>query len=259
MNSWLRRIAGVLGGMRPDSDLSAEIDTHLQAHIDDNVRAGMTLDEARRHAHLMLGGVEATKEHYREQRGWPLLDALAQDLRYALRTMRINPGFTAVAVVTLALGIGANTAVFSLVRAVLLRPLPFPEPDRLMLLWDDMRTRGGPANVNPAPADYAIWKTGSRSFTDMAALAPTTYNLTGSGEPQKLSAIRTTANLFTVLGMQPLLGRTLTAADDLPGATPAVVLERGAVAIAIRRRSGYRRADDRPERAAVLRRRRRPV
>jgi len=227
VNAWLGRIAGVLGRMRQDSDLSAEIDTHLQAHIDDNVRAGMTPDEARRHAHLMLGGVEATKEHYREQRGWPLLDGLAQDLRYALRTMRLNPGFTAVAVVTLALGIGANTAVFSLVRAVLLRPLPFPEPGRLMLLWDDMRSRGGPASVNPAPADYALWKTGSRSFTDMAALAPTTYNLTGSGEPQKLSAIRTTANLFSVLGMQPLLGRTLTAADDLPGATPAVVLGEG--------------------------------
>ena len=150
-----------------------------------------------------------------------------QDLRYALRMLRKSPGFAAAAILTLALGIGANTAVFSLVRAVLLRPLPFPEPDRLMLLWDDMRSRGGPPDVNPSPADYVRWKTGSRSFTDIAALLSTTYNLTGGGEPLKLSGIRTTGNLFAVLGMRSLLGRTLTAADDLAGATPAVVLGEG--------------------------------
>jgi putative ABC transport system permease protein len=227
MPIWMRRLGGVFGKRRYDRELADEIDTHLRAHIDDNLRAGMADDEARRRAHLALGGVDSAIESYRDRRGWPVLDALLQDLRYALRTMRRSPGFATVAVVTLALGIGANTAVFSLVSAVLLRPLPFPEPDRLMLVWDDMRARGGPAEVEPSPADYASWKARTRSFNDLAALSPQTYNLTGSGEPQKLSGIRTTANLFSVLGMQPLLGRTLTAADDLPGSAPAVVLSEG--------------------------------
>src|SRR2546427_543168 len=101
-----------------------------------------------------------------------------QDLRYALRMLLKTPGFSLAAIATLALGIGANTAIFSLVIAVLLRPLPFPEPDRVMLVWDDMRARGGPATVNPSPGDYAAWKLRSQSFTDMAALATVTYNLT---------------------------------------------------------------------------------
>ena len=227
MTSWLSRVAAHFSRKRAESDLADELNGHLDAHIEDNLRAGMSSDTARRDALLKLGGVAQATEAYRAQQRLPFVETTRQDLRYALRMLRKSPGFAAAAILTLALGIGANTAIFSLVRAVLLRPLPFPEPDRLTVLWDDMRARGGPSDVNPAPADYVIWKSGSRSFTDIAALTPTTYNLTGSGEPQKLSGIRTTANLFTVLGMQALLGRTLTAADDLPGATPTAVLGEG--------------------------------
>jgi len=112
-------------------------------------------------------------------------DILRQDLRYTARTLSRARGFALTAIAIVALGVGANTAAFSVTDFVLFRPLPFPEPDRLAVLWDDMRPRGGPLDVNPAPADYVIWKSGSRSFTDIAALTPTTYNLTGSGEPQK--------------------------------------------------------------------------
>jgi putative ABC transport system permease protein len=138
-----------------------------------------------------------------------------------------SPGFTVAAALTLALGIGANTAIFSLVSAVLLRPLPFPEPDRLVFVWDDVSaaTNGRFSITEPTPADYASWKEQSRSFTDMAAMMTDTYNLTGIGEPQKIAGVRTTANLFTVLGMQALVGRTLTPADDRPDANAVVVLD----------------------------------
>jgi putative ABC transport system permease protein len=227
VRAWLTRLGDLFARRRADIDLADELNGHLNAHIEDNIRAGMSSEAARHEALIRFGGVTQAAEAYRDQRRLPFVETTIQDLRYALRMLRKSPGFATAAIVTLALGIGANTAIFSLVRAVLLRPLPFPEPDRLAVLWDDMRPRGGPSDVNPAPADYVIWKSGSRSFTDIAALTPTTYNLTGSGEPQKLSGIRTTANLFTVLGMQALLGRTLTAADDLPDATPTAVLGEG--------------------------------
>jgi putative ABC transport system permease protein len=152
------------------------------------------------------------------------LERLAQDIRYAARTLRQSPGFSLVAITMLALGIGANTAIFSLVSAVLLRPLPFPEPDRLMLLWDDFSSRGGPPRIETTPADYVAWKEQSRSFVDTAAFVTSTYNLTGTQDPDKLLGVRTTANLFGVLGMQPLSGRTLAPSDEQPDASPVVVL-----------------------------------
>jgi putative ABC transport system permease protein len=218
------RVAASFATSRRDADLSAELDVHLQTHVDDNVRAGMTADDARRCARRTFGGVAQATEAYRDRRGIPVVETTIQDLRYAWRLLLKTPGFSLVAIATLALGIGANSGIFSLINAVLLRPLPFPEPGRLMLVWDDMRERGGPSTVEASPADYVSWKRRSRSFSDMAALAVSTYNLTGSGEPQKVSAIRTTANLFTVLGMQPVLGRTLVDADDRPGSAAAVVI-----------------------------------
>ena len=121
----------------------------------------------------------------REMWGWMWLERLGQDVRYAARTLRKSPGFTLVAVAMLALGIGANTAIFSLVSAVLLRPLPFPEPDRLMLLWDDFSPRGGPPRTEPTPADYVAWNEQSDSFVDMAAFITSTYNLTDQQRPAR--------------------------------------------------------------------------
>ena len=152
------------------------------------------------------------------------LERFHHDVRYGVRTLRASPGFAAIAITMLALGIGANTAIFSLVSAVLLRPLPFPEPDRLMVLWADLSVRGGPTHINSTPADAFAWKEQSRSFEDMAVFETRDYNLTGVGDPQKLFGVRTTGNLFAVLGMKPVLGRTLTLDDEKPEAAPVVLV-----------------------------------
>jgi putative ABC transport system permease protein len=227
LQSALRRLLGLVNRSQRDADLSEELNSHLEAHIADNLRAGMTPDEATRRARAAFGGFAQTADGCRDQHTVPFLEKTMQDLRYAVRMLVKTPGFSLVAIVTLALGIGANTAIFSLISAVLLRPLPFPDADRLMLVWDDVsaQTNGRFSTSEPTPADYATWKDQSRSFTDMAALMPASYNLTGSGEPLKLNGIRTTANLFAVLGMQPLVGRTLTPADDRPDANAVVVLD----------------------------------
>jgi len=151
-------------------------------------------------------------------------DAIFQDMRFGLRLLRRSRGFAATTIVLLALGIGANTAIFSVISSAFLRPLPFPDPDRLVLLWDDMSSRGGPTRVEPAAADYVDWTTRSRSFSGLAALVASSYSLTGSGEPEKLTGIRTTANLFTVLGASAIIGRPLIAEDEAPGAERVVVI-----------------------------------
>ncbi|MCW5559153.1 MAG: hypothetical protein KIT22_15150, partial [Verrucomicrobiae bacterium] len=134
LRAWMMRFGGLFGQQRQDRELDEEIASHLQMHIEDNLRSGMTPEEARRQARIQLGGIEATKEACRDQRGIPWLESLWRDVRYAARQLRRNPGFTAVAVLSLALGIGAGTAVFSLVNGVLLRSLPVPSPQELRVI-----------------------------------------------------------------------------------------------------------------------------
>ena len=155
--------------------------------------------------------------------GFGMMETLLKDVRYAVRGLVKRPGFTIIALITLALGIGANTAIFSVVNAVLLRPLPFRDPEQLVIVWEDATFAGFPLNT-PAPANYVDWKTQNQSFTDMAATAETSFNITGDGDPERVTAYSVTANFFPVLGVQPLLGRGFLPEEDRPGANKVVVL-----------------------------------
>ncbi|MEK6410077.1 MAG: ABC transporter permease [Acidobacteriota bacterium] len=151
------------------------------------------------------------------------METLLQDLRYGGRMLARNPGFASIAVLSLALGIGANTAIFSVVNAVLLRSLPFHEPDRLVMVWEDVSFAGFPRNT-PAPANYADWKSQNQVFEDIAALDERSFNLTGDGEPEKVAAYAATASFFPLLGVNPVLGRVFLPEDDKPEANKVVVL-----------------------------------
>jgi putative ABC transport system permease protein len=156
------------------------------------------------------------------------MELLIKDLRYAVRSLLKHPGFAIIAVITLALGIGANTAVFSLVNAVLLKPLPFPEPDRLVLVWEDMSSIGSPQNLSDsAPGTYADWRAQQSVFDDMALLNWRPLNLTGDGEPEKIPSYGVTANFCSLLGIQPAIGRSFTTDEDKPGGAKVAILSHG--------------------------------
>src|SRR5262245_19369171 len=150
------------------------------------------------------------------------MSSLITDLRHGVRLLFRAPGFAAVAVLTLALGIGANTAIFSTINDALFRPLPYGDPDRVVMVWEDVSYLGFPRNT-PAPANYLDWKARNRVFTDMAATRGAAANLTSGGPPEQVVGRRTTANFFGVLDVKPLLGRTFTDEEDRTGAPVAVI------------------------------------
>src|SRR5579862_406619 len=206
---------------RQEHEMDDELRSHIERHAEDLVRSGIPRREAERRARVEFGGLEARKEECREARGLMWLEELRQDLRYATRLLRKNPAFTAVAVATLALGIGANTAIFSVTNAVLLRPLPFLDPDRLVILEESQARSGGISVTWP---NFLDWREQSRSFEALAAFDTASYDLSGVEKPARLRGAKVSAPFFSLIGARPALGRMFTEADDKPGASPVVVL-----------------------------------
>ena len=226
LRAWLLRLAGVFRKERDEQELAEEIRSHLRMHIDDNLRAGMSVEQAQRDAQIKLGGIEATKELYRERRGLPLLETFLQDVRFAFRMLRKNPGFTAVAVPTLALGIGANTAIFSVVNAVLLRPLPYKNSARMITIHTKTAMFPQFELASSWPAFQAI-SGGARALEGAAAFWGTERTLTGEGAPEVLSVAGVSSNFFRQLGTTAENGRLLSEEDRKPGLdVVAVISER---------------------------------
>jgi putative ABC transport system permease protein len=205
------RVAGMFSKDRREQEFAAEIESHLQMQIEDNLRAGMPADEARRAALLKLGGMEQTKQAYRERGTMPLLESLLHDVRYARRQCRKNPGFTLTAVIVLALGIGASTAIFSAVYPILFRPLPYAGADRITMVWESRR---GERPMAVAFATFYGMRQRNRSFEALAVMSPWQPAMIGSGEPARLEGQQVSAEFFRVLGVLPALGRDFQASDD---------------------------------------------
>jgi len=218
--SWL---GVVLRRSRVEGEMDAELRFHVEAYAEDLVRSGVAREEALRRARIEFGGIEQMKEECRETRGVRHLEALAQDVRYGLRMLRKNPGFTAIAVFTLALGIGANTAIFSLINTVLLHPLPYKNADQLVTVWGTNRTRGFTTDL-VSPLDFADWRSQNHVFEGMATSTDTMYTLTGTGEPALIVAYSFSSDYFHVLGVDPLLGRTFLPEEEQPGKNHVAVL-----------------------------------
>jgi putative ABC transport system permease protein len=207
----LTRIKGTFGFGPAENDLEAELTFHRQMLEDRHRSLGLDEESARRAARLELGAARPLAEAWRDQRGLPFLETLAQDLRYAARMLRRTPGFTTAALVTLTLGIGANTAIFAIVDAVLLSPLPYADPDRLVVAGD-RNADGSLSGVGLAT--MTDWRDRSGSFEQLAMMRLWMPTLVTDGEGEQLAAARVSANYFGVLGVRPALGRDFTAADD---------------------------------------------
>jgi putative ABC transport system permease protein len=209
-----------------DDELDAEVRGYAEMLTEEKMREGMKPDEARRAARIELGGVEQVKEQVREVRAGAWLDSLLQDVRYGARTLRKSPGFTAVAVLTLALGIGANTAIFSIVNSVLLKPLPYPDSGRLAWITEALPP---PMNADiVSGGDYLDWRDQSHSLQQLAAFDPSNnFNLTGGGQPQRVHAALVTANFLQALETPLAQGRPFSQEEDRPNGNPVAIVTHG--------------------------------
>ena len=213
-----------------EAEIVEELSQHLAEQYEEQMTHGASEEEARQCIFEELSAPDLLERELQRvefsdsrdsvapgtERKGNLLADFAQDLRYGLRTLLKNPGFTIVAVSALALGIGANSAIFSVVNAVLLRPLPFKNAEQLVMLWENATHLGFPKNT-PSPANFLDWQKQASAFTGMAAMAERSFNLSGIGEPERLEGRRVSANRFELLGVRALLGRTFVPDDDRPG------------------------------------------
>src|SRR5215475_12344164 len=224
LNQLRLRLRALFFKTRMEDELQTELQFHLEREIEENIVRGMTPEEARCAALRSFGGMERVKEESRDVRGVRFVEDLWQDLRYGARGLLKKPGFTVMAVLTLALGIGANTAIFSVVNALLLRPLPYANPERLV--WIGENSHNVPADF-VLGAHYLEWVAQSKTLDQIAAFAPNEVTLTGAGESEKLKAIQVSANFLSTLGVQPKFGRNFLSADDQPGVEGVAMISDG--------------------------------
>ena len=228
MRDWWMRLRALLRRRTVERELEDELRFHFEKQVEKLVSQGMAPAEARRQARLIIGGTEQIKEECRDARGVRFVESAAQDVRYGLRLLRKSPGFTAVAILTLTLGIGVNTALFTIVHGVLLKPLPFREPDRLVSLWERNVLDDGAYNVVSGGV-FAEWKRQAQGFEQMALIGEDSANLSGDGGslPESIGTRECSFNLFSMLGVEPVAGRFFSEEDDRAGADGTVVLTYG--------------------------------
>jgi predicted permease len=218
---WMQRL---FRKNKTEHQLDSELRFHVEQRATALTEAGLEPEEALRQARIEFGGMEGLKEECRESRRVHLLETLLQDIRYGLRMMRRSPGFTAVAVLTLALGIGANTAIFSVVYGVLLNPLPYDHPEQLVGLHQSKANFQNGAISFP---NFLDWRTDNRSFSSMAIMRRYSFSLTGQGEPEQVSGVFVSSEFFDLLGVKPVIGRNLEKGEDAIGAAPVVLIASG--------------------------------
>jgi predicted permease len=224
LRAWFFRFTGIFQKDRWDREFAEELQSHLQLDIEDGIRTGLSLGEARRRAVLRLGGVEPAKEIYRDRRGFPFIESMARDLAYAARMMRSHPAFAATVILTLGLGIGATTAIFTVVNGILLRPLPYPEPDRLVYVSE---TLGEIPNPFTYTRDYSSFRDHNRTLKQIAGYMLFAGNFTRGDKAERVTGGLATRSFFQLLGVQPALGRNFLPEEDAPGGPPAAILSDG--------------------------------
>ena len=224
LRAWFVRLMGFFRRKRSERDLAVEMESHLQMHIEDNLRAGMSAAEAKREALMKLGGIEQTKEIYRDRRGLPLLETFFQDLRFSFRMLRKNPGFTVVVLLTLALGIGATTAIFSVVYGVLLRPLPYTDSSRIMAVFE-VNSKGGWSHL--ADPNFDDFCDQNRSFQAIAKYNYYMVSVSGASQPSRTTVASVSPDFLKVFGIQPILGRDFSAGDAKKGAARTTLVSYG--------------------------------
>jgi putative ABC transport system permease protein len=223
MSAFFRKLRWLTQRSSREAELREELQFHLEEGMEQLQERGLAEGEARQAARHELGNLTLLEEDARAAWGWERAEQLARDAGYGLRLLRRNPAFSALAIATLALGVGGITAMFSVCDAVLLRPLPYAGADRLVTIWDDMSHIGDRTTLFPAPAEWIEWRRLNTVFADLAATQPADASLSGDGEPEELEARKATWTLWSVLGVRPLLGRFFTEEEDNQGVRVVVI------------------------------------
>jgi len=214
MNSFFRKLRWLTQRSDKDAELREELQFHLEEEAEQRQEDGLAEDEARWAARREFGNVSLVEEATRTEWGWTRLEQLARDADYGLRQIRRNPAFSAIAIATLALGIGGITAMFSAVYTVLIRPLPYADADHLVMIWDDMSKNDVTSKHNSTPAEWIEWRRLNSVFTDLATSQPGDATLSGDDEPEQVPTRKVSWTFWSVLGVQPMLGRVFTEDED---------------------------------------------